>query len=134
MSGRAGESGQGKLETLRERLELWREQHGGRGRRIPDELWAEAIEVAEEQGVERTAGVLRLDRERLGDLVAESKRWRDGGGEEKTRFIELELPKVNDRGCRMISLMGGDGEELRIVDMAGDVDVQALAQAFWSRH
>jgi hypothetical protein len=34
----------------------------------------------------------------------------------------------------MISLMGGDGEELRIIDMAGDVDVQALAQAFWSRH
>jgi hypothetical protein len=92
------------------------------------------MEVAEEEGVERTAGVLRLDRERLGDLVAESKRWRNGGREEKTKFIELELPKERDRGCRMISLMGGDGEELRIIDIAGDVDVEALAQAFWSRH
>jgi hypothetical protein len=101
---------------LRERLERWREQHGGRGRRIPDELWAEAMEVAEKEGVERTAGVLRLEHERLGDLVTESKRWRSGGREEKVKLIEVELPKVSDRGSTMIRLMGGDGEELRIID------------------
>jgi len=135
MAGQEGayESGQ-HLESLRERLERWRAEHGGRGRRIPDELWAEAMEVAGEDGVERTAGVLRLDRERLGDLVTESKRWRNDGREEKAKFIEVELPKVCDRGCTMISLIGGDGEEMRIIDMAGDVDVQALAQAFWSLH
>jgi hypothetical protein len=53
MSGLEGESGPGQLESLSERLEHWRDQHGGRGRRIPDELWAEAMEVAKEEGVER---------------------------------------------------------------------------------
>jgi hypothetical protein len=134
MAGREEAHEARQLESLRERLEQWREQHGGRGRRIPDELWAEAMAVAEEEGVERVACVLRLDRERLGELVTESRRWRDSGREGKAKFIEVELPRVLDRGCRTISLVGVDGEEVRIIDMAGDVDVQALAQAFWSRH
>jgi hypothetical protein len=53
------------LETVRARLDQWRREHGGRGRRIPPELWDEAARVAEVVGPEETARALRLDERRL---------------------------------------------------------------------
>jgi len=55
----------GALETVRNRLNQWRKEHGGPGRRIPAELWDQAARVAESVGPEETARALRLDERRL---------------------------------------------------------------------
>lgn len=53
------------LAQVQQWLSSWREEFGGRGRPIPDELWDAAAAVAETEGVARTAQALRLDRSRL---------------------------------------------------------------------
>lgn len=53
------------LDTLRRRLDQWRREHGGRGRRIPADIWSQAARVAEIVGPEETARALHLDEGRL---------------------------------------------------------------------
>ena len=40
------ETTRGQLEQVQKRLARWRARHGGRGRPIPDALWAAAATVA----------------------------------------------------------------------------------------
>jgi hypothetical protein len=54
-----------ELAEVQQWLTSWREQHGGRGRPIPDELWEAAVDVAGTYGVASTAHRLGLDRARL---------------------------------------------------------------------
>src|SRR5882672_11151871 len=49
-----------QMEQLGRRLEQWRDSHAVR-RRLPEELWTEAVGVAGEEGIYRTARALRLD-------------------------------------------------------------------------
>src|SRR5258708_30732347 len=53
------------LGRIRRRLERWREQYGGRGQPIPEDLWDATVEVARVEGVDTTARALRVDRGRL---------------------------------------------------------------------
>src|SRR5712671_4507600 len=48
------------LDDVRTRFENWRQNRRGK-RRIPDELWSAAIEVAGRDGVNPTAAALHLD-------------------------------------------------------------------------
>jgi len=48
------------LQQLRQRLEEWRNAHARRSR-LPEELWAAAVELARQHGLFRTAHTLRLD-------------------------------------------------------------------------
>jgi len=63
------------IDEVRARFEQWRQNRQGRAR-VPDELWAGAIEVARRDGVNRTAAALhlvwRLDRwgRSVADLLA----------------------------------------------------------------
>jgi len=45
-------------ELLRDRIEEWRRSSGGRGRRIPEQLWVEALEVARVHGIRDAARLL----------------------------------------------------------------------------
>src|SRR5688572_2401297 len=54
-----------ELGRIGRKLSSWRERHGGRGRALPEKLWAEAAEVAAVAGVNEAARVLGVDRERL---------------------------------------------------------------------
>ena len=56
------------LDEVRARFEEWRQNRQGRGR-IPDELWAAAIELARRDGVNQTASALRLDGGKLKRLM-----------------------------------------------------------------
>ena len=49
-----------RLDRGRERFETWRRQHKTRCR-LPEPLWAAAVKLAREYGVNRTARVLRLE-------------------------------------------------------------------------
>lgn len=121
-----------KVGWARRRLEAWRQQHGGRGRPIPEGLWKVAVEVARVDGVEATARVLRVDRERLARRVEfareqdplEARRPASEG------FIELEAGLCAP-GRAVVRFEGRDGEKLEL-ELAG-LDVVALARAFWSR-
>jgi hypothetical protein len=133
---------------VRERLARWRQRHGGPGKRIPEELWAEAAELARVDGVAATARALRLDRHRL------QARMRDEGQEVKrngrrprrTRrrrvsaeagggFVEIAASALGAAtGQTVLRFEGNDGEQLHVeVSGSSGVDVVAIARAFWSR-
>lgn len=52
---RSTNEGARDLETLRRRLQRWRQRHGGPGRRIPEALWEEAATLAQREGVVEVA-------------------------------------------------------------------------------
>lgn len=54
-----------KLSELCEHMSQWRKKGGGRGTRIPEELWHEALEVARLEGTYATARAARLNYDRL---------------------------------------------------------------------
>jgi hypothetical protein len=122
----------GELEALRRRVEGWRRQGGGRGSRIPEELWREAVTVSHRAGLHATARALRFNYENL-------KRRAGGKGRQPrkqgTEFVAVQLPPPVSNGLKvLIDLAGGDGEQVRIEVSGGSaMDVVALAQAFWKR-
>ena len=84
-----------ELVQLRRRFEAWR-RTGRKGRRIPDELWAQAVDLAREQGVYRIARSLRLEYNGLKRRVnAEGHQVKESlpsvGG---SSFIELGVESV----------------------------------------
>ena len=60
-----GQTGSRELGALRERVAAWRKQGGGRGSRIPEALWDEAVRVARDAGLYATARAARFNYERL---------------------------------------------------------------------
>jgi len=136
--GQRGEVSQA-LWRARERLARWRERYGGRGVRIPEELWALAVVAARAEGVEATARALGLDRRRLSErLEGEPTGGRETAGNgqsgEVAGFFELRMSEVAGGGRGVVELTGGDGERLRVevADVRG-LDLVGLARAFWSR-
>jgi len=111
------------VESVRKRLERWRSEHGGRGRRIPEALWLDAVELALRDGVDATARALRLNAGSLERRLAQ----RDA--EMPARFVELagtdfSLPRVN-----RVELTNRSGTRMRI-ELGADIDVVALIRAF----
>jgi len=133
------EARQTQLVRLGERLSRWREQHGGRGQPIPEELWVAAVQVAEAEGVQATARALRMDRARLAQRVERSQARTVAVPERtalaSTAFVEVDARSVLARGQVVVRLTGRDGERLEI-ELAGGlsaVDLTAMAHAFWSQ-
>jgi len=121
-----------RLSRARDRLARWRERHGGPGIPLPDELWAEAVEVARVEGVATTARALRVDRTRL--AVRMREQCRDAGADLGGEFVEVDTSRLRVHGQTVIRLESCDGERLEIeLSDAMRVDVVALAEAFWTR-
>ena len=119
------------LARTQDELAEWRRTHGGPGRRIPEELWAAAAEVAREQGVAPTARRLRLRAERLEQLVVALD---DAERGRSFEFVEFQCEKIGVPGQTVLQLVGRDGEQLRIeVPGTRTVDLVSIARAFWSR-
>jgi hypothetical protein len=163
-----------ELEELCARVAKWREREGGRGSRVPDALWQEAVEVAGKAGRYATARATRFNYERLKERSekAAAKGRKAGGtacdvanvGRRKmtalavvgnrtetaklgvgdgpgvadvaagssSRFIAVRMPAVPPASRTSIELVGRHGDHLR-VEVAGDIDVIGLAQAFLGR-
>lgn len=128
--------GRDRLAQTRARLARWRAEHGGRGIRVPEAIWAEVVEVARVEGVEATARALRLDHARLAArmtaaraVVGSEPAPEVGGG-----FVEIDAGRLGLSPRTVIRLEGRDGERLEVELGAGTmVDVAALVDAFWRR-
>jgi hypothetical protein len=129
-----------ELGRVEKKLSSWREQHGGRGRAIPEELWAEAAGVASVAGVAETARVLCVDRERLARRVSE----RASGASAlialpsrrapvSAAFVEVDAHRVFTRGKTLVRLTSRDGEQLELEVEGNAMEVAAVARALWRR-
>jgi hypothetical protein len=124
-----------RLAQVRDRLARWRGAHGGRGVRIPEEMWAEVVEVARVEGIEATARMLHLDHARLAARMTAAG---TTGGEAPTEagggFVELDAGRLGLSPRTVIRFHGRDGERLEVELAAGAaIDLAALAEAFWRR-
>jgi hypothetical protein len=130
-----------ELGQLEKKLSSWRERYGGRGRPIPEELWAEAAGVAAIAGVAETARVLCVDRDRLARRVSQrasntsaavlaqpSRRARASAV-----FVEVDAPQVFTRSKSLVRLTSRDGEQLEVEVEGNAMEVAAVARALWRR-
>lgn len=129
--GRVGATAIGELEAARVALSAWRREFGGRGRPIPDALWAMAAAAARVEGVPTASRALKVDANRLAARMSASE-----GAEllpvSPVQFVELG--SLSGRGaCEriVVELIGREGERVRVE--IPTLDVVALARAFWSR-
>jgi len=99
-----------KLMVLRRRVEGWRRDGGGRGSRIPEVLWNEAVAIARQAGLYATARALRFNYEGLKKRAAKSGGKKNGN---KAAFVALQLPVFNGGARVVVDLAySGDGERL----------------------
>lgn len=119
------------VRALQRRVEGWRRSGGGRGSRIPEGLWQEAVVLARSAGLHATAKVLRLNYENLKKRVAAEEVPARG---ERPEFVSFEVPQLDAGAGMVIELVGGDGERMRIEARGGSaVDVVGIAEGFWRR-
>jgi hypothetical protein len=116
------------LAQARSRFQAWRCQCQAGGR-IPRQLWALAVRLANRHGVSRTATALGLDyyslKKRTKTAVFEAP-------SSKPAFVELPGPVlVGKQG--LFELDNGSGATMRVQLVGYDAaDVAALARSFWS--
>jgi hypothetical protein len=121
----------GPLEQVRQRLERWRKTRK-RCSSIPDALWAAAVELAREYGVNKTARALRLDyyslKRRLESGTHPSLYEPKGGA----AFVELVTPVGNSSPECIVELEHPRGAKMKI-HLKGQVepDLTALTGLFW---
>jgi hypothetical protein len=115
------------IEEVRARFEQWRQTRQGKAR-IPDELWAAAVEVARRNGCNRTATALHVDGGKLRKQMLAA-----GAVGKKTAppaFVELIAPAANSVAEYTIELEGGT---LRIhCKGATATELAELSRALWS--
>jgi hypothetical protein len=123
-------------ESARAALEGWRRRSGGKGRRIPEEYWRAAVELARTRGVGPAARFLRLDSRKLGALLRAS-RPRPDLIVASDGFVELEhVAPRNTCGVTVVDLLSARGDRLRIEVMSAlpvGMDLVELTRTFWSR-
>jgi hypothetical protein len=126
-----GRTTSGELMAVQRRVEAWRRRGGGRGSRIPEELWNEAVEVAQVAGLHATARALGFNYERLKERAGQSAGKQSGNA---SQFVEFQVPQLNGGANLVVDLLGREGEQVRI-ELSGlsGMDVVALAQTLWKR-
>lgn len=123
----------GALRSLRQRLDRWRREHGGRGKRIPAVLWTEAGCVARAQGLAATARALGLRVQRLREH-AEVSEESVAGRVPVPAFVELTGTGTLGASRAVVELVGVEGQQMRIhLVGASTAELVSLAEAFWSR-
>jgi len=121
------------LESVRQRFERWRQARTVRTR-IPEPLWATAVEMAKEYGVNLTAKTLRVDYYRLKKRVEEkAASSTDASCEGGTAtFLELTAPVASRSGECILELEDGYGAKMRVYLKGVDApDLAALSRSFW---
>ena len=108
------EKNQGGLDALRERVGRWRRRYGGRGRRLPEWIWAEAAAVAAVVGVAATARVLGLRPRRIEVAVRERAKATRSEGVTTSPFVELEGGDVEVLGGVTVEIEGRQGARVRV--------------------
>jgi hypothetical protein len=112
------------LERIRKRLDAWRKSKKPRTR-IPETLWAAAVEEAARCGVNRVAKALGLDYYSL-------KKRLDASGDPTPVFMELLPAAAGSVSGFSIELESRDGTKMRIQIKGTETpDVVALSRELW---
>ena len=114
-----------EIEEAQLQFEAWRRDRK-RGQRIPEDLWAMAVELAKQHGVWPTARSLHLDHSGL------KRRVNKGEDNEKSgAFVELISQGAMLCACS-VEMEDGRGARMRIELKGAAADVTALSRTFWS--
>ena len=120
------------LEEVRRRFERWRRTRKVLSR-IPERLWAAAVEVAGAAGISHTAKTLRVNQHALKKRIAEAAATpvHPDGGPVAT-FLEL-APPTRTGSCQCtLELEDGSGAKMRVhLQSAETPDLAALSRSFW---
>lgn len=104
------------LTAVRGRLDRWRRTRAHARSPIPNALWAEAVALARQQGLYRTARALHLD---YGGLKAHVEAADGRGGADRPTFVEVAGSTLADLGTSVIELTGPGGTvRLRVPGLA----------------
>jgi hypothetical protein len=105
------------MARVRQRLDRWRQTRAHPRSPIPNALWANAVALARQQGLYRTARALRLD---YGGLKAHVETpVALGGIPRPPAFVELSGSTLTDLGTCVIELTGPGGTvRLRVPGLA----------------
>lgn len=120
-----------KFEQVDQRFKRWRSTRM-RGTPIPEALWASAVGLAREQGLNKTARALRLD---YYDL---KKRLECAAGPACARhapptFVELMAPRAAGVCECILELENARGAKMRIALKGSDsADLTQLSSVFWN--
>lgn len=123
-----------KLGEVQRRVEVWRERGGGKGTRMPEELWLAAAEVARVEGLYATSRALRVEYNRLKQRVTStavsSTKTRSAGAS----FVELGMSQLCGACKTVIEVCGRGGDRMRVeVTGTPTVDIVGLTQTFLSQ-
>lgn len=120
------------LEQVKQRFLLWREGRK-RGEHISNALWAAAVGLVDQHGLQRTAQALRVDYEQLRKRVAPNA-GPTRAAEAAPQFVELFAQPVLSSApvaqC-IVEMQNARGGKMRVE--LGNIDgLAGLANAFWS--
>ncbi|MBM4094691.1 MAG: hypothetical protein FJ276_35580 [Planctomycetes bacterium] len=122
-----------RVDSVRRRFEHWRRTRRGLSR-IPEPLWAAAVEMAGTCGICRTAKTLGVNynalRKRVEHQAAAAPRRAEENG--VTTFLELAPPpRVVSCQCTL-ELEDDSGAKMRVhLQSAEAPDLAALSRSFW---
>lgn len=131
-----------ELVALCDELKQWRQQGGGRGKRVPSALWRQAATVAQADGAYQTARATRLNYDRLRALLAKSEaassdrapRSTSSSADEPApsaaQFVAVQMKPAPRAPLLTIELTRESGERMRI-ESANALDLASIVQAFW---
>jgi hypothetical protein len=119
-----------QLERVQYRFELWRKRRK-RCSRVPETLWASAVELAREHGVHQTARALRLNyyslKERLSAVEGPPCR-----SPNQATFVELLSPGASGLSACTIEMENVQGGKMKIhLQGLGSPDLAVLSDSFW---
>lgn len=121
-------------------IEQWRSRRGGHGRgsRIPEELWSEAVEMASVEGLWATSRILRLNYKKLKErmirsaaVVAPQVTGAEAGASVSApTFVELGMPAISGTRKAVIELVSRDGDRMHLEISGEALDLASLTRAF----
>jgi len=119
------------LSLARRELDQWRKQQQGR-KRLPRELWSNAVRLAREHGLNKTACTLGLKYDSLKKHLEAAAPGASGRGKTRPEFIEFMPREMMPSSLEcMIELEDGRGGKMRMqmkgVSMA---DLASLARGW----
>jgi hypothetical protein len=121
-----------RLQRTRRRFKHWRRTRKG-GSPIPAALWASAVELAKDYGLNKTTQALRLDYNALKKRLESASHHSSSGENAGSAFFELVPPSPALFPECLIELENPHGAKMRVhVKGANIPDLAALSSAFWN--
>jgi hypothetical protein len=119
-----------KMEQAGQQLERWRRTRPHRSR-IPEPLWAAAVELARQHGIYRTARTLRLDYTRLKARLESARRASGVRSQPAPTFVELIGPRPGSFPAGVVELEGPRGRMRIELKGIATADLVALSRVLW---